>query len=212
MKRVLIACEFSGVVREAFRLRGWDAWSCDILPTAQDGQHFQCDVTTVLNFGWDLMIAHPPCKYLSYAGSRWWHQPERVEKRADAMHFFMELYNANIKHICIENPRGEPITHVKPSQLIHPYYFGEPFQKRTYLWLKNLPLLYHNQTPNLFDQCKTWSDDKGEMITDRKGKTRAAWYQNAYALPQKERDNVRAKTFQGIADAMATQWTEFLNF
>lgn len=207
--KILIACEFSGVIREAFARRGWDAWSCDILPTEQAGQHLQCDVREVLHKGWDMMIAHPPCQFLSYAGSRVWNAEGRAEKRAEAMKFFFELWNAPIEHIAVENPRGEPIQHIKPSQMIHPYYFGEAYQKRTMLWLKNLPLLYHNAAPNLFDSSITWSESKGEMQTGKDGKTRAKWLNDAYSLPRAEREKVRAKTFTGIAEAMAEQWTEY---
>jgi hypothetical protein len=124
------------------------------------------------------------------------------------MRFFMEMLDAPIQHIAVENPRGEPITHVKPTQTIHPYYFGDPFQKRTLLWLKNLPQLQHNNAPDLFDTPITWVE-KGEMIVHKDGKPRAAWSDAAWKLPAAEREKVRAKTFPGIAEAMAKQWTEY---
>lgn len=181
--RVLVACEFSGVVREAFRARGHDAWSCDILPTLQPGQHYQCDVREVVDLGWDLMIAHPPCQYMSWAGQRWWNMPGRAEKRADAFGFFMEMVNAPIERIAVENPRGYPLVAYRPpDDLIHPYEFGADHTKATCLWLKNLPPLMRtmvcsNPVPN-------WARNKKGAHTGK----------------------ARSVTWQGIADAMAAQW------
>ena len=128
--RVLVACEFSGIVREAFKVRGHDAWSCDLLPTEIPGQHIQGDVLEHLEDGWDMMIAHPPCTYLSYVGMRHWNKPGRAEKRVEAMQFFMRFIRANIPRICVENPLGYPSQVFRaPDQIIHPYYFGDPFQK-----------------------------------------------------------------------------------
>lgn len=133
-KRLLVACEFSGVVRDAFAAVGWDAWSCDLLPTEIPGKHIQGDVLEVLDEGWDLMIAHPPCTYLSYAANGYWHQPGRAEKRDEAMNFFMALVSAPVERICVENPVGLPNTvYRKPDQIIHPYFFGERELKKTCL-------------------------------------------------------------------------------
>ena len=141
--RVLIACEFSGRVRDAFAGRGHDAWSCDLLPSETPGNHIQGDVLKILNDGWDLMIAHPPCKFLSYAAMGHWNKPGRAEKRQEAFEFFMEFVNAPINKICVENPLGYPEkAYRKPDQTIQPFYFGDNARKRTCLWLKNLPPLW----------------------------------------------------------------------
>lgn len=139
--RVLVACEYSGTVRDAFKQLGHDAWSCDILPSETEGNHIQADVLTVLNDGWDLMVAHPPCTKLSYAGLRWFKvQPNRMDEARVAFEFFMKMVNAPIPQIAIENPKGFPLKWYRMSdQKIHPYMFGEPFTKETHLWLKNLP-------------------------------------------------------------------------
>jgi hypothetical protein len=207
--RVLIACEESQTICKAFRARGFEAYSCDIQECSggHPEWHIQGDAIQEAYSGkYTLMIAHPSCTYLSYAGSRHWHAEGRAQKRADAMAFFMQLYNAPVPHIAIENPRGEPITHVKESQTIHPYYFGDEARKRTMLWLKNLPLLYHNAAPNLFDAQVTHVGI-GEIIYDKKGKGRAAWLQNSYG---KNASKTRSKTFDGIAQAMAEQWGNYL--
>jgi hypothetical protein len=194
--RVLVACEFSGIVREAFRKRGHDAWSCDLLPTEIPGQHIQGDVLKILDDGWDLMVAHPPCTYLSNAGARFLYpkgilNTERLAIGFEAKEFFMELWNANIDRICVENPipssvYGLPIR----SQIIQPYNFGHPVQKKTCLWLKNLPLLVPT---NIVDSRQST-------------KIPGNWF-NKGGL---ERQKSRAKTFSGIAEAMATQWSEDL--
>jgi hypothetical protein len=208
--RVLVGCECSGTVRDAFLALGADAYSCDVKPCEKgSNRHYQCDIFEVLNKGWDLLIAHPPCTYLSYAGSRVWRQEGRAQLRAEAMQFFMALYNAPVPHICIENPRGEPIQHVRQTQKIQPYYFGDEAQKQTLLWLKNLPLLWHNAKPNLFGEPVTHVD-RGEMFVDKRGEVRPVWFNKAYALPKEERQRVRSKTFAGVADAMASQWFNYL--
>lgn len=139
--RVLVACEYSGVVRDAFIARGHRAVSCDLIPTESPGPHMVGDVLEVLD-GWDLMIAHPPCTYMAYAGAANWHDPGRAEKREQAFNFFMALYNAPIPRVCIENPHGYPRKAFRqPDQEIHPYYFGEPQLKRTCLWLRGLSKL-----------------------------------------------------------------------
>lgn len=207
--RVLVACEFSGIVREAFRAKGHDAWSCDLLPTEIPGQHIQGDVLSILNDGWDLMIGHPPCTYLSYAGIRWWNDEGRCEKRLKALEFFYRLWNAPIEKICLENPRGcASPTIAKYSQEIHPWYFGDEFSKPTWLWLKNLPPLIHNKTDSmLWDQTHV---GKGEFVShvtpSGKIKKDSKWYYLAVGLPPEERAKLRAKTFPGIAQAMADQW------
>lgn len=205
--KVLIACEFSGIVRDAFAARGHDAWSCDLLPTERPGNHIQGDVLTVLDQGWDLMIAHPPCTYISYAGTRWWNDPGRCKKRLEALEFFRELWEAPIEKICLENPRScASPTVAKHSQAIEPYHFGDEATKPTWLWLKNLPLLAHFKTTTLFNEQTHVG--RGEFVyhVTKSGKVKgdSKWY---YSLPPSEqRAKVRAATFPGIAKAMAEQW------
>lgn len=190
--KVLVACEFSGTVREAFNRGGHDAWSCDLLPTEIPGQHIQGDVLKHLDKGWDLMIAHPPCTYLSNAGARFLYpkgvlNSQRLRLGVEAGKFFMRLWNAPIKKICIENPIPSKIYGLPDyTQIVQPYYFGEPFQKKTCLWLKGLPpLKYHSLTP------------KGQST-----KIPGNWFNKG----GRERQKNRARTFQGIANAMADQW------
>ena len=191
--KVLVACEFSGIVREAFKAKGCDAWSCDLLDTEIPGQHIKGDVLDVLGNGWDLMIAHPPCRYLSYAGNVWMKQPGRKENREVAMGFFMALANAPIGKICIENPPGYPRKAWRlPDQIIHPYHFGHPIRKATCLWLKGLPLLTH---PEVDAPLPCYIDG----VTGRN----RHWVDT---LSPKNRAKNRSRTFQGIADAMADQW------
>jgi site-specific DNA-cytosine methylase len=192
--RVLIACEFSGIVREAFARRGHDAWSCDLLPTEILGQHIQDNVLTILNDGWDLMIAHPPCTHLAVAGARWFKY--KLREQEEALEFIRILLNAPISKIALENPVGVISTHVrKPDQIIQPYWFGDEAQKQTCLWLKNLPKL-----------ISTHLVDKGAMwVNKNNGKKRgAAW--TMMLPPSPDRWKIRSRTFRGIADAMAEQW------
>ena len=194
--KILVACEYSGIVREAFKAKGHDAWSCDILPTDIPGNHIQDDVLNHLE-GWDMMIAHPPCTYLSKAGARWMHgggsiNQQRLSMAIEAKKFFMCLLNAPINKIAIENPKPLKIVNLpKPSWSIQPYEFGEPYSKKTLLWLKNLPPLMpqilSDHTP--FLPSNTGGAKRGQKAT----------YRN---ISQKE----SAKTFQGIANAMADQW------
>ena len=195
--KVLVACEYSGIVRDAFTKRGHDAMSCDLLPTESPGPHYQGDVRDILDDGFDLMIAHPPCTYLSYVATRHWNKPGRAALREEALAFFMLFINAPIDKICVENPVGYPNTiYRKPDQIIHPYYFGEPFQKRTCLWLKNLPLL-------VWDKSKAIKPPPMYICQGKKSKgKRINWCEGLKSKSSKE----RSRTFQGIADAMAEQW------
>jgi site-specific DNA-cytosine methylase len=202
--KVLVACEFSGTVREAFAKRGHDAWSCDLEPTDVPGNHYQGSVFDILDGGeWDLMIAHPPCTYLTVTGNKWMKDeykdrfPTRQQDRKDAIEFFMRLANANIPMIAIENPIGiMSTTWRKPNQIIHPWQFGHEASKSTCLWLKNLPKLNPTNVVG-----------KGEFIEYKSGKRMTKWYADAASLKPKERAKIRNKTFQGIADAMAAQWS-----
>lgn len=199
--KVLVACEFSGIVREAFRRRGHDAWSCDLLEP-EDGSyyHFKGDVTHEAQQSyWDLMIAHPPCTYLCVTGNKWFKPeysdrfPNREQQKKDAIKFFMMLANSPIKRICVENPVGIMSTQYrKPDQIIQPFQFGHVEPKKTCLWLKNLPKL--NPTKIV----------EPEYIISKNGKRLPKWY---YTPSQsRERQMDRERTFQGIADAMAEQW------
>ena len=190
--RVLIACEMSGRVRDAFKALGHDAWSCDILPTLQPGNHIQGNALDVVNWGWDLMIAHPPCTYLSNAGARHLYpqkvlNTDRLQKGLTAKELFMALWEAPIEKICIENPIPSKVFGLPPyGQVIQPWEYGHPFSKKTCLWLKGLPPL---------------------MATDIVGKTQSTKVAgNWFNKGGNDRQINRSVTFQGIADAMATQW------
>jgi hypothetical protein len=202
--RVLIACEYSGVIRQAFANLGFDAWSADLLPTEKEGNHYEGNVLDILHDNWHLMIAHPPCTYLSHAGLKYWNREGRKEKREDAYNFFLQLYHAPIKHICVENPKGYINTVFRPAdQTIHPYYFGTPELKRTCLWLKNLPKLIHHKENNLFGQ-KTHTDfPKPHRIDIKTGKKR-------FFTDASNGWKARSKSFECIANAMAMQWGNFL--
>lgn len=195
--RVLIACEFSGIVRDAFTRMGAYAVSCDLLPTESEGNHYQGDVRDILNEGWDLMIAHPPCTYLCRQGQRWIghpNHPNRLEKQRAAIRFFKMLFKAQIPKIAIENPVGVlNIKFKKPSQIIQPWQFGHDYSKKTCLWLKGLPKLVPTKIVQL-----TY------IITPNGQKFTRGWYE----MPRKSKE--RSRTFQGIADAMADQWYPLL--
>lgn len=208
--RVLVACEFSGIVRNAFATKGHDAWSCDLLPTEQLGQHYQGDVRDMLDDRWDLMIAHPPCTYLTLTGNRWFKSeyrdrfPDREERRQEAINFFMLFANAPIPKICIENPIGViSSSWRKPDQVIHPYYFGDSASKATCLWLKGLKKLYFSRDDNLFEDKTVVESD---LVMTKSGKRISKWYLDTFKLPREEWSHYRSKTFQGIANAMAEQW------
>lgn len=196
--KVLIACEFSGIVREAFRKKGHDAWSCDLLPTEIPGNHIQGDVLEILDDDWDLMIAHPPCTYLSNAGARWLHTSKGINKNRyklglAAKEFFFALLNANIPKIAVENPTPLKIYELPvPSQIIQPYQFGESWSKRTLLWLKNLPCLVPT---NIITDYKPY-------LPSNTGGAKRGHKATPRSISQKD----SSRTFQGIADAMADQW------
>ena len=190
--KVLVACEYSGIVRDAFAAKGHDAWSCDILPTESPGNHFQGDVLEHLDKGWDLMIAHPPCTYLSNAGARFLYPKGKLNKQRyklglKAKEFFMALYNAPIDKICVENPISSKIFELpKHTQTIQPYEYGHPVQKKTCLWIKNLKTL----TPTKV------------MQKPQSTKIAGNWFNKG----GKDRQKNRSKFFTGIAKAMADQW------
>lgn len=185
--KVLIACEYSGTVRDAFIKQGHNAISCDLLPTDRPGPHYQGDVFDIINDGFDLMIAHPPCTYLCNSGVSWLHKDEsRWSKLKDGAEFFKKLLNTNIPKICIENPiihkYAVEIIGTRQNQVVQPWMFGHGETKATCLWLKNLP----NLIPT-------------NIVSGRE--------QRLHKLPpSKDRWKIRSTTFQGIADAMAQQW------
>jgi hypothetical protein len=194
--RVLIACEYSGAVRDAFIRAGHDAMSCDLLATDAVGPHYQGDVRDVLGDGWDLMVAHPPCTYLCASGLHWnKRRPERAQQTEEALDFVRMLLAAPVPMIALENPIGCISTRIrKPTQTIQPWQFGHDASKATCLWLKNLAPLTPTQTiaPRMVAGRKRWANQ-----TDS-GQNRLP--------PSADRWKIRSETYQGIADAMATQW------
>lgn len=194
--RVLVACEYSGKVRRAFRKRGHDAWSCDLLP-ADDGSsyHYQGDVMDIINDGWDLSIGHPPCTYLCNSGVSWLHKQEgRWDRMRDGAEFFKLLWESDIPRIALENPimhkYAKEIIGTNQTQLVQPWMFGHAESKATCLWLKGLnPLIETNNVK-----------EKWKMLPKKEA-------QRLHMLPpSKDRWKLRSETYQGIADAMAEQW------
>ena len=194
--KVLVACEFSGTVREAFNKLGHDAWSCDLLPTDVEGQHIQGDVLKILNNQhWNLIIAHPPCTFLTVSNAKNWAELQANGKQQAAIDFVEAIYFSDCPHICIENPVGALSTRSKlgkATQYIQPFEFGHPEQKKTGLWLKGLPTL------------------KGTKFIDVSGLPKNQVQRLHYLPPSKDRWKLRSTTYQGIADAMATQWSNYL--
>jgi len=199
--KVLVACEYSGAVRDEFIKRGHDAYSCDILPCESNldnahHYHFRQDVLEVLNQDWDLMIAHPPCTHLAVSGARWFTEGRKPwSLQEEALEFVQKLMDAPIKRICIENPVSVISSKIrKPEQIIQPYQFGHATMKTTCLWLKNLPKLKHTEVV------------EPEMVEMKNGKRMSKWHYETWKLPKEQRSHVRSKTFEGIAVAMAEQW------
>jgi hypothetical protein len=211
MKRILIACEESDEVRSRFEALGFDAWSCDLQPNRNPkAKHYQGNVFDIINENWDAMIAFPPCTHLAVSGAAWFEQKRKDGRQQEGIDFFLQIANVPIKKIAIENPIGiMSKIFRKPNQIIQPYYFGDEAQKTTCLWLKNLPPLYHNAKANLFDNDVTHVG-KGEFITHKSGKTKPKWFADAFKLSPKERSKERSKTFLGIAEAMANQWSKII--
>lgn len=182
--RVLVACEFSGTVRDAFTRKGHYAMSCDLLPSETDGFHYQGDIFDVINDDWDLMVAHPPCTHLSVSGARYFKEKIKDGRQQEALDFVQKLLNAPIPKIALENPISVISSKIrKPDQIIQPWQFGHGETKATCLWLKNLPKL----TPTNIVEGR---NDRIHKLP-----------------PTKDRWKIRSKTYQGIADAMAEQWS-----
>jgi hypothetical protein len=198
--KILVACEFSGRVRDAFAACGHEAWSCDLLATEQPGNHYQGDVRDILDNGWDLMIAHPPCTYLSVSGMHWTTRGLRDPKLTeDALAFALMLINAPIERIAIENPISIISTRIrKPDQIIQPYQFGEDASKKICLWLKGLPLLIQTE----FIEPRLVCNDKAVR---RRWGNQCDNGQNKLG-PSPDRWKKRSRTCHGIANAMAQQW------
>ena len=197
--KILIACEESGTVRDAFIKKGHNVESCDLLPSRGEypEQHYQGDIKDMLYRGWDMVIAFPPCTHLSSSGARWFEQKKKDGRQQEGIDFFNLCTMLPYPRICIENPIGIMSTHYrKPDQIIQPYEYGDSARKSTCLWLKQLPKLVPT---NIVDQ--------GEITTYKSGKKMPKWYADAFSLPPKERAKIRSKTFQGIANAMADQWS-----
>lgn len=224
-KKVLIACEESQTICAEFRNVGIEAYSCDIIDCSggHPEWHIKQDVLPLLNGNckfktcdgvehevrgkWDLIVAHPVCQFLTVTGNRWFNEErygdkarQRKRDREDAIKFFMEFANADCDHICIENPVGVMSTvWRKPNQIIQPYMFGDPYEKKTCLWLKNLPLLEERNPVDPPPRKKFAS-----------GKTMPEWYADAFKLPKEERSRLRSKTFPGIAKAIVNQWKDLI--
>ena len=179
--KVLVACEYSGVVRDMFTAIGHDAWRCDIIDTESPGNHYKGDVREVITKGWDLMIAHPPCTHLAVSGARWF--KDKVKEQEEALDFIRLLLNAPIDKIALENPVSIISTKIrKPDQIIQPWMFGHGETKKTCLWLKNLPKLIPT-----------------DIVEGREARIHKM-------PPGPNRGKERSKTYQGIAEAMALQW------
>lgn len=205
MPRVLVACEESQAVTKEFRKLGIEAYSCDIEPCSggHPEWHIQQDVVPLLKESWDMIVAFPPCTHLAVSGAAWFKQKREDGRQQQGIDFFMQFINADCSKVVVENPVGVMSTiYRKPDQIIHPYYFGEPFQKPTCLWLKNVPKL-------VYDKYKAEETKKElQWYTTKTGRRGALW--NYGLPPSKDRSKIRSKTFLGIAKAMAEQWSSLL--
>lgn len=193
--RVLIGCEKSGTIRRAFRRLGHDAYSCDIQPADDKSKyHIQMDLFEVIREGWwDLLIAHPPCTHLAVSGAK--HFSKKKKRQSRGVDFFLKLLNVDIKYVCLENPVSVVSSFIRPpDQIVQPWMFGDSFQKTTCLWLKNLPKLRPTKIV-----------DRGKFVELPGGKKMPEWYSNA---KKSDRANIRSKTFDGMANAMAAQWSD----
>lgn len=211
--KILVACEESQAVTKEFRKRGHEAYSCDLFPCSggHPEWHFQTDVTELLQDSWDMIIAFPPCTYLTVSGIHWnKRRPERAKKTQEGFEFFMLFANADCNHIAIENPVGVVSTMWRePDQIINPYQFGDDASKSTCLWLKGLPLLKPTKyvSPRIVNGKKRWANqtDDGQNVTyNEQGKV-CAWNSD-------EIKKLRSKTYPGIAEAMANQWSDLSDY
>ena len=192
MLKVLVACEYSGIVRDAFAREGHFAMSCDLLPSESPGFHYQGDVMDILDYGWDLMIAHPPCDHLAVSGAAWFKQKQEDGRQQQGIDFFMALANAPIPRKCLENPVGiMSRLYRKPDQIVNPWQFGDSVSKKTCLWLEGLPPL-----------VPTDIVEPSKYITAPSGRRYPDWCWNTGGGSGKK----RSLFFNGIAEAMAKQW------
>lgn len=199
--RILVACEWSGRVRDAFIRRGHDAVSCDLLDTAVPGPHYKGDVRDILYDRWDMVVAFPPCTHLSLSGAVYWKQKQKDGRQQEAVDFFMLFTDlSDCPKVAIENPVGiMSRLYSKPDQIIHPWWFGDPVQKKTCLWLKGLPLL----VPTCIVEPEFHKNPDGTVYRDRKG---GRYSIPAYSGRHRDRAHVRGQTYKGVAEAMAEQW------
>ena len=207
MFKILVACEESQAVTIAFRNRGFNAYSCDIKDCTGGYPefHIKGDVLEEINKDYQMMVAFPPCTHLAVSGARHFKDKIADGRQQEGINFFLKLANANIKHIAIENPIGiMSKQYKKPDQIIHPYYFNDPYSKSTCLWLKNLPKLFHAKEVDLFNDTITHTE-KGEFVVFDSGKRMPKWYAEKW-----NKGTERSKTFKGIANAMAEQWGNYL--
>jgi hypothetical protein len=199
--KVLVACEYTGTVRDAFASVGWDAVSCDLKDSLSPGAHCIQDARFLISLNWDLLIGFPPCTYLSDVAARWRPSATRFQLMIEALQFFHDLYTAPIPYIALENPKGILSTAFrKPDQVISPHYFGGSEHKRTCLWLQNLPKLTYTSITGLFELSTLGILSPEHAFRHPSGQS--AWYNNN----KKERD----KTFPAVALAMATQWSAYI--
>lgn len=207
--KILVACEESQAVTNELRKLGHEAYSNDILPCSgcHPEWHLKCDALELLKMEWDMIIAFPPCTYLTVTGNRWFSPKygdkalKRFENREKAAKFFTEIYYCKCEKVAIENPVGVMSKLFrKPDQIIQPYFFGDPYEKKTCLWLKGLKKLEPTKIIN-----------PGERVFYKSGKSMPKWYADLWKLPGKERATIRSKTFPGIAKAMAEQWAGDIN-
>lgn len=195
MPKVLVGCEESGVVRDAFIALGHEAMSCDLLPTSRPGPHYRGDVFDIISDGWDLAIFHPPCTHLAVSGARWF--KEKKQEQEEALDFVKRLLEADIPRIALENPVSVISSRIrKPDQIVQPWMFGDPYTKTTCLWLKNLPLLVPTDVV-----------DRGERHVTKGGRSLPKWYN---LPPSENRAKIRSTTFPGFARAVAEQWGSLL--
>ena len=203
--RVLCACEESQAVTSELRRVGHVAYSCDLLPTSgrHPEWHIQADALEVVKMDWDMVIAFPPCTHLAVSGAKWFDQKQRDGRQQMGVGFFLAFTALDhVPRVAIENPVGiMSKIYRKPDQIIQPYYFGDPYEKKTCLWLKGLPKL---EPTNMVEPEERKS-------VGENGKTLPPWYADAWGLPASERSRIRSKTFSGIAKAMAEQWTSDWN-
>jgi hypothetical protein len=197
--RVLVACEFSGIVRDAFAARGHDAWSCDLLPTERPGNHIQDDVLKHLGDGWDLMIAHPPCTDLAVCGAPSFEEKRKDGRQQKAISFFLSLIDSPVERIAVENPVCVMSSvYQKPDQIVEPWYFGDRDTKKICLWLKNLPTLWWGELFGL--------NPEPDYKWFKSAKTKSGMSRYSNVHERSKSGGERSRFFQGIANAMAAQW------